>query len=112
MKYTVLTKKIDELDISDFDEEVLNQYENLTLRKEGLLYIVDGKEVIITTDSLIKDMYNKQIELIFDAFAERVAKKMHKAVERFQNCVKCKHYCETEDDTGVHGHCRLESDAE
>ena len=26
--------------------------------------------------------------------------------ERSQNCVKCKHYCETEDDTGVHSHCR------
>lgn len=23
-----------------------------------------------------------------------------------QNCVKCKHYFETEDDTGVHSHCR------
>ena len=30
--------------------------------------------------------------------------------ERSQNCVKCKHYCETEDDTGVHSQCRLESD--
>ena len=32
--------------------------------------------------------------------------------ERSQNCVKCKHYCETEDDTGVHSQCRLESDTD
>lgn len=29
-----------------------------------------------------------------------------KALEHEQNCVKCKHYCETEDDTGVHSQCR------
>lgn len=106
MKYAVLTKKLDELNVGDFDEEVLNQYENLTLRKEGLSYTVDGQEIITTIDNLIQDMCNKQIELIFDAFAERVAQKMHETVEPSQNCVKCKHYCETEDDTGVHSQCR------
>lgn len=25
------------------------------------------------------------------------------------NCIKCKHYYETEDDTGVHGHCRMDT---
>ena len=25
------------------------------------------------------------------------------------NCVKCKHYYETEDDTDVHGHCRMDT---
>lgn len=25
------------------------------------------------------------------------------------NCVKCKHYYETEDDTDVHGHCRIDT---
>lgn len=82
MKYAVLTKRIDELDGSDFDEEVLNQYGNLTLRKEGLSYTVDGQEVITTTDSLLQDMCEKQIELIFDDFAERVAEKIHEVSEQ------------------------------
>lgn len=30
--------------------------------------------------------------------------------ERSQNCVKCRHYFETEDETGVHSQCGLESD--
>ena len=25
------------------------------------------------------------------------------------NCAKCKHYYETEDDAGVHGHCRIDT---
>ena len=25
------------------------------------------------------------------------------------NCVKCKHYYETEDDTDVHGHCKMDT---
>ena len=48
------------------------------------------------------------------AYADMVEKyeAMTKELLRSQNCVKCKHYTETEDDTGVHGHCGLESDAE
>lgn len=30
---------------------------------------------------------------------------MNKAFLQKQNCVKCEHYYETEEDTGVHGHC-------
>lgn len=94
MKYAVFTKKIGELDVSDFDEEVLNQYENLTLRKEGLSYTVDGQEVITTTDNLIQDMCERQIEFIFNDFAERVAKKMHEVVEKepIIRCEECKHH--------------------
>lgn len=115
MKYTILTKKIDELDISDFDEEVLDQYKNFSVTPESVSYTVDGKKVMGTKESLLQDMCNKQIELIFDSFAERVAKKMHETdrvaqkmhetVEPSQNCVKCKHYCETEDENGVQSHC-------
>ena len=32
-----------------------------------------------------------------------------KALSKPINCVKCKHYYETEDDTDVHGHCRMDT---
>ena len=38
-------------------------------------------------------------ETDFCSWAER-------KLEQSQNCVKCKYYCETEDDTGVHSQCR------
>ena len=72
MKYAVFYKKFDELDGDDFDKEVLNQYENLTLKKEGLSYTVNGQEVITTIDDLMQDMCEKQIELIFDSLIERI----------------------------------------
>ena len=90
MKYAVFYKKFDELDGDDFDKEVLNQYENLTLKKEGLSCTVNGQEVITTIDDLMQDMCEKQIEYIFNAFAERIAeivpskviKKMHETLEQ------------------------------
>lgn len=42
-------------------------------------------------------------------FTEWIVGFTKKYFQQEQNCVKCKHYCETEDATGVHSHCRLES---
>lgn len=41
---------------------------------------------------------------------EEQYKALHMAIEALTepiNCVKCKHYYETEDDTDVHGNCRM-----
>ena len=43
---------------------------------------------------------------------EKQNKALHMAIEALSepiNCVKCKHYYETEDDTDVHGHCRMDT---
>lgn len=82
MKYAVFTKKIGELDVSDFDEEVVNQYENITLKDVGLSCTVNGQEVITTIDNIIQDMCEKQIDYIFDAFAERIAKKINEVPQQ------------------------------
>jgi len=37
---------------------------------------------------------------------EQAIEVVAEALDQTQNCVKCKHYYETEDDTGVHSHCR------
>ena len=43
---------------------------------------------------------------------EEQYKALHMAIEALSepiNCVKCKHYYETEDDTDVHGNCRMDT---
>ena len=88
MKYTGFYKKFDELNGDDFDEEVVNQYENITLTDVGFSCTVNGQEVITTIDNIIQDMCEKQIELVFDAFAKRVAKKMHEVLQQEPKCGK------------------------
>lgn len=46
-----------------------------------------------TSDTMVNEAYDLAIE----ALSEPI------------NCVKCKHYYETEDDTGVHGYCRMDT---
>lgn len=41
--------------------------------------------------------YAEAIDMAIEALSEPI------------NCVKCKHYYETEDDTDVHGHCRMDT---
>lgn len=88
MKYTVFYKKFDELNGDDFDEEVVNQYENITLTDAGFSCTVNGQEVITTIDNIIQDMREKQIELIFDAFAERIVKTTHEVLQQEPKCGK------------------------
>ena len=38
---------------------------------------------------------------------EQAIEVVAEALEHEQNCVKCKHYTETEDDTGVHSQCKV-----
>ena len=43
---------------------------------------------------------------------EEQNKALHMAIEALSepiNCVKCKHYYETEDDMDVHGHCKMDT---
>ena len=47
----------------------------------------------MTSDPMVNEAYDIAIE----ALSEPI------------NCVKCKHYYETEDDTDVHGHCRMDT---
>ena len=47
-----------------------------------------------------------------DWFDERDLELIDMAIEALSepiNCVKCKHYYETEDDTDVHGHCKMDT---
>lgn len=41
--------------------------------------------------------YAEAIDMAIEALSEPI------------NCVKCKHYYETEDDTDVHGHCKMDT---
>lgn len=57
-----------------------------------------------------KDYYSEEVEEALDVAIEVLEQETScrntRQVDLTQNCVKCKHYCETEDDTGVHSHCR------
>lgn len=47
-----------------------------------------------------------------DYLDERDIPLLNMAIEALSepiNCVKCKHYYETEDDTNVHGHCKMDT---
>ena len=65
------------------------------------------REEAITYLKVIWNRYKAEYEIereTLDAY--------HIAIEALTepiNCVKCKHYYETEDDTDVHGHCRMDT---
>ena len=50
----------------------------------------------------------KEKVILWDAFGELEYYPI-KALSEPINCVKCKHYYETEDDTDVHGYCRMDT---
>jgi len=60
----------------------------------------------------LSDVECEVLEGLADKACEGVVKYILETESDEQNCVKCKHYTETEDDTGVHSQCRarMESD--
>lgn len=84
MKYGVLIKSTDELESTDFSEEITNKYKNIKIQgikcDDTIISYIresDGKEVVTTIKQLLEEWREQQFELIFDSLAERVAKKMH-----------------------------------
>lgn len=48
-------------------------------------------------ESVLENNFSEAFDMAIEALSEPI------------NCVKCKHYYETEDDTDVHGHCRMDT---
>lgn len=48
-------------------------------------------------ESVLENNFSEAFDMAIEALIEPI------------NCVKCKHYYETEDDTDVHGHCKMDT---
>lgn len=57
----------------------------------------EAKEALSVLKIYDNQWLRKAIDMAIEALSEPI------------NCVKCKHYYETEDDTDVHGHCRMDT---
>lgn len=83
MKYACLFKNLDELNVSDFDDEVLEPYGTLSILevsedvKDAIVsYKRDGEEVISTIGELKKEWREKQMELVLGDLSDRIADKV------------------------------------
>lgn len=83
MKYACLFKNLDELNVSDFDDEVLEPYGTLSILevsedvKDAMVsYKRNGEEKISTIRELKKEWREKQMELVLGDLSDRVADKV------------------------------------
>lgn len=89
MKYTCLFKSLGELDIDDFDDEVLEEYGSLSvleLSEDGKDAMVSYKKpncekVISTIGELKKEWREKQMELVLGDLSDRIADKVIEKLE-------------------------------
>lgn len=83
MKYACLFKNLDELDVGDFDDEVLKPYGTLSILEVSedvtdaiVSYKRDGEEVTSTIGELKKEWREKQMELVLGDLSDRIADKV------------------------------------
>ena len=89
MKYSCLFKSLDELNVGDFDDEVLEEYGTLSVlevSEDGKDAMVSYKkpnfeEVISTIGELKKEWREKQMELVLGDLSDRIADRV---VERLK----------------------------
>lgn len=78
MKYTCLFKNLDELNIGDFDDEVLEQYKDVSVDDNNMVYrrLPDGNAYVESMYSFKTELAQKQIELFMDELSNRIADKV------------------------------------
>lgn len=89
MKYACLFKSLDELNVSDFDDEVLEEYGTLSIlevSEDGKDAMVSYKKpnyekVISTIGELKKEWREKQMELVLGDLSDRIADKVIEKLE-------------------------------
>ena len=64
------------------------------------------EEAIRIIETVFQDEY---VYKYYDSITHQALRMAIEALTEPINCVKCKHYYETEDDTDVHGHCRMDT---
>lgn len=67
---------------------------------------------IMTKEEAIQILSTRDAHGVLCGYTSGVTEALDMAIEALSepiNCVKCKHYYETEDDTDVHGHCRMDT---
>ena len=69
------------------------------MNREEAINVIKGARKYLTVGTPIWNV--KKVDEAFDMAIEALTEPI--------NCVKCEHYYETEDDTDVHGHCRMDT---
>ena len=69
------------------------------MNREEAINVIKGARQYLTVGNPIWNV--KKVDEAFDMAIEALTEPI--------NCVKCEHYYETEDDTDVHGHCRMDT---
>ena len=67
---------------------------------------------IMTKEEAIQILSTRDAHGVLCGYTSGVTEALDMAIEALSepiNCVKCKHYYETEDDTDVHGHCKMDT---
>lgn len=69
------------------------------MNREEAINVIKGARQYLTVGNPIWNVkkVDEALNMAIEALSEPI------------NCVKCKHYYEIEDDTGVHGHCRMDT---
>lgn len=67
------------------------------MNREEAINVIKGARKYLTVGNPIWNV--KKVDEAFDMAIEALTEPI--------NCVKCEHYYETEDDTDVHGNCRM-----
>lgn len=70
------------------------------------------KRYKITREEAIQILSTRDAHGVLCGYTSGVTEALDMAIEALTepiNCVKCKHYYETEDDTDVHGNCRMDT---
>lgn len=71
----------------------------MTMTREEAKDILKAIQALIcpNKESVLENNFSEAFDMAIEALIEPI------------NCVKCKHYYETEDDTDVHGRCRMDT---
>lgn len=78
MKYIYLFKRIDELTVDDFDDEILEQYKDVSIDGNNMIHrrLPDGNTYTESIDSFKAELVQKQMELFMNDLSDRVADKV------------------------------------